>query len=92
MQKSIKRKGRHVTPDIRRFNFYQNQNPFTGSYKGINFRILPGEEFTVEIWEEALCSSLAQNKQTITFPFTEDGFAQLSDWLGERLGQRDHQE
>lgn len=77
-----------MIPDIRKFNFYSNKNTFCGSYKGTNFRIVPGDEFTLELWEDEVCSTLASEKEIVNFPFSEEGFEQLSLWLGEHLEQK----
>jgi hypothetical protein len=78
-----------MNPDIRRFNFYTSRNHFYGSQSGLSFHIAPGEEeFTVEIWDEPVCCALAQNKETFTFPFTEDGLHQIENWLGEQIALR----
>ena len=77
-----------MIPDIRRFNFYTSKNHFYGSQSGLNFHIAPGEEFTVEIWDEPLCSALVENKETVTFPFTEEGLHQIESWLAEKIQQR----
>ncbi len=81
-----------MTPDIRKFNFYQNKNTFCGSYKGVNFRIIPGEEFTLELWDTPFCSALTEQKQVQHFPFSPEGFSQLSQWLGQRLEIQDRRE
>lgn len=78
-----------MIPDIRQYSFYQNKNVFCGSYHGLNFQILPKEELVVELWEELVSSGLAKDKREKSFPFTEDGFHQLSLWLGEQFDQRD---
>ena len=78
-----------MIPDIRRFNFYTSKNHFYGSQSGLNFHIAPGEEFTVEIWDEPVCCALAQEKETITFPFTEEGLHQIENWLSEQIDKRD---
>ena len=77
-----------MTPDIRRFNFYTSKNHYYGSQSGLNFHIAPGEEeFTVETWTQPICRALAEEVETTTFPFTEEGLHQIERWLEEKIAQ-----
>ncbi len=73
--------------------FFTSGNPFTGSYKGMNYRILPvkaDEEKDVSahleaaVWDGMLCSELAEMRATADFSLDTDGLAALKDWLRQQ--------
>ena len=74
-----------MKPDIRQFNFYSNQNVFTGSYGKKNFRIVPNDSLEISIWEQPVCSDLAESTIKKEFPLTQEGFDEMSEWLGNEL-------
>lgn len=44
---------------------------------------------TIQVWVyENVSFELAQNVETQTFPWTEEGVEQIKDWLNEKLAQR----
>ena len=70
--------------------FFTSGNPFTGSHKGMNYRILPvkadeekdiSAHFEVSVWDGMLCSDLAEMRATAQFPLDTDGMAALKEWL-----------
>ena len=78
-----------MKPDIRQFNFYSNRNIFSGSYAGKNFRIVPNDCLEASIWEQPVCSDFAEITEKKDFPLTQEGFDEMSLWLGEKLEKED---
>ena len=74
-----------MKPDIRQFNFYSNHNTFSGSYGRKNFLIVPKDNLEVSIWDQPVCSGLAEFTVKKEFPLTQEGFDEMSRWLGEEL-------
>lgn len=71
--------------DIRRLEFYQNRNTFTGSCDRFRYRIQPEEAFLrVCYWRENVCYELANKVTDAEFPLTEEGFQQMIDWLEQQ--------
>lgn len=60
--------------DIPQYTYFEFGNTFTGSYGKLSYKIIPGENFTVQIWHSHLCSELADIEEEQTYPMTEDGF------------------
>ena len=82
--------------DILSLNFYNYGNPFTGSYQGMRYRIIKQKEAKDEegnilkeegllavIWPEPFAYEKTQDalKTTQLFPFSEEGKAQVIEWL-----------
>lgn len=70
--------------------FFTSGNPFSGSYKGLNYRIDPVKgnaekditaHLDVCVWPGSLCSDLSEKTATAEFPLDVDGLAQAEDWL-----------
>ncbi len=85
-----------TSDDILSLNFYNYGNPFTGSYQGMRYRIIKQKEAKDEegqiLKEEGLLASIwpepfsyektADELKTMKlFPFSEDGKAQMLEWL-----------
>lgn len=73
--------------------FFTSGNPFTGSYKGLNFKVIPvkakAEEdiaahFDVAVWTGEKCSELSEMRATTQFPLDTDGLAASEEWLREQ--------
>ena len=73
--------------------YFTSGNPFTGSYKGLNYRVLPvkakAEEeisahFEAAVWTGEKCSELSEMKATAQFPLDEEGLAATEVWLREQ--------
>lgn len=73
--------------------FFTSGNPFTGSYKGMNYRVDPvkakAEEnisahFAVCVWTGEKCSELCEMRATAQFPLDKDGLTAAEDWLREQ--------
>ena len=75
------------------FSHYKKGKPFTGSCKGIRYRIVKeaaGDEddtdkFRVDVWPEPLCYE-ATDKDKITvqrFAFSEEGYADVIRYLNK---------
>ncbi|MBQ4612949.1 MAG: hypothetical protein IJB26_05355 [Clostridia bacterium] len=71
-------------------HFFVSGNGFTGSLKGLNYRIEPvkaNEEedikahFAVFVWYGMLSSEFAEKQAEATFPLDADGRAALIAWL-----------
>lgn len=71
-------------------NFYKKE-PFTGSYRGMRYRIVKVEEeeqkfLQAACWPEPFnfASTPEEQKQYEKFPFSEEGLCRIADWLNER--------
>lgn len=89
-----------ITPeDILNLNFYKKEK-FTGSYKGMRYRIQKDHEeesdhdiFRATYWPGPYNFAVTDDslKSSATFPFTEDGKLQVVDWLNENWEkEKDH--
>ena len=85
-----------TSDDILSLNFYNYGNPFTGSYQGMRYRIVKQKEtkdeegrtikeegLLVAIWPEPFAyeKTADELKTTKLFPFSEEGKAQVLEWL-----------
>lgn len=85
--------------DILSLNFYNYGNPFTGSYKGMRYRVIKQKEvrndagevvqeqgLLVVLWPEPFSFEKTDDavKQSRLFPFSEEGKVQAVAWLNER--------
>ena len=75
-----------TSDDILSLNFYNYGNPFTGSYQGMRDEegnILKEEGLLAVIWPEPFAYEKTQDalKTTQLFPFSEEGKAQVIEWL-----------
>ena len=73
--------------------YFTSGNPFSGSYKGLNYRVDPvkakAEEdisahFAVCTWTGEKCSELSEMRSTIEFPLDVDGLVATENWLREQ--------
>ena len=69
---------------------FQNGNTFLGSFRGLRFRVKPGEAGEGEektqtlealVWYGPLCLELSRPEAEAAFPRSEEGYAALLDWL-----------
>lgn len=74
--------------DILSLNYYNYKNAFTGSYDGMNYRIIksgekPEEVLKVWVWKGPYCfTKTSEEEKTVAeFPFSEDGIEQVIAWL-----------
>lgn len=80
--------------------FWENKNTWYGSKGLARFFIKPvtvdppeGEEgqprtmLEVELWQGPLTKALSEIITTASFPMTEEGLAQTTDWLEEQAKQ-----
>ena len=76
--------------------FFINGNPFSGSYKGLNYKVVPVKgdaekeiqsHLNVCVWYGMLCSDLAEIVATAEFPMDTDGTAALEEWLKARYAE-----
>ena len=80
--------------DILSFDHYKKGKPFTGSCKGMRYRIVKeaaGDEddtdkFRVDTWPEPLCfeATADENITTQLFAFTDEGYSDVINYLNER--------
>ncbi|MBR5524337.1 MAG: hypothetical protein IKU51_03615 [Clostridia bacterium] len=70
--------------------FFTSGNPFTGSYKGLNYRIDPikGDvekditaHLEVRVWLGEKCSELSDMLATTEFPLDKEGLIAAEAWL-----------
>mgnify|MGYP003316678817 CR=1 FL=1 len=73
--------------------FFTSGNPFSGSYKGMNYRLDPvkgkaEEDITahidVRIWTGEKCSELSEMRAVTEFPLDTDGLVAAEAWLREQ--------
>lgn len=83
--------------DILNMNFYKKEK-FTGSYKGMRYRIEKSSEedndiFLVHIWPGPYNFVSTDNslKTSATFPFTPDGKQQVVSYLNEQWSARQNE-
>lgn len=80
--------------DILSFEHYKKGRPFTGSFKGMRYRIIKEEgsdvddtdKFRVDTWPEPLCYEATDNEKITVqrFAFTEDGRKDIIEYLNDR--------
>lgn len=73
--------------------FFTSGNPFTGSFKGLNYRVDPikakpeedvSAHFAVSVWLGEKCSELSEMAATTEFPLDKDGLVATEEWLKEQ--------
>ena len=73
--------------------FFTSGNPFSGSYKGLNYRVDPvkskpeediSAHFAACVWLGEKCSELSEMAATAQFPLDVDGLAATEEWLREQ--------
>ena len=76
--------------DLLSIPFYK-KSAFTGSYEGMRYRIrcVKTEEessFEAAIWPGPYIfdATADDQKETCTFPFTDEGLAQIAEWLNAK--------
>lgn len=86
--------------DILPFHFYSYKQPFTGSFRGLRYRIamkeqkMPEDEagqkperfFSASAWKEPFAyeHTPAEEIEEREFPFDEEGYRQVLEWLNEK--------
>lgn len=73
--------------------FFTSGNLFSGSYKGLNYRVDPikskpeediAAHFAACVWLGEKCSELSEMAATAQFPLDVDGLAATEEWLREQ--------
>ncbi|MBQ8683045.1 MAG: hypothetical protein IJ518_00835 [Clostridia bacterium] len=73
--------------------FFISGNPFSGSYKGLNYRVVPvkanvekdiDSHLEVAVWYGMLCSDLSEMAAREQFPLDVDGLEQTKGWLQQQ--------
>lgn len=73
--------------------FFISNNPYSGSYKGLNYLVIPvkadvekdiDSHLEVKVWYGMLCSDLSEMVATAEFPLDTDGLAATVAWLREQ--------
>lgn len=82
--------------DILSFAHYKKGRPFTGSFKGMRYRIVmekaadedDTDKFRVDTWPEPLCFEKTKEDMITTqrFSFTGDGYDDVIRYLNEMKG------
>ncbi|MCR4738781.1 MAG: hypothetical protein K5886_00810 [Lachnospiraceae bacterium] len=76
--------------DILSFNYYNSLKPFTGSDRGMRYRIIKikGDEetapsFKISVWPEPLCYEKTDRSGIIetVLPFTQEGYEEIVPYL-----------
>lgn len=73
--------------------YFQSGNPYTGSWKGLNYKIEPltdedsGEKLLgVSVWYGPFCSDVSEMVSEIFLPMTEEGLERSREHLWEQYG------
>lgn len=80
--------------DFLNMNFFTRASVFPGSLGTFRYRFqrtgwLNKPDSTIQVWVyENTSFELAQNIETETFPWTEEGVEQLRAWLEQKLAER----
>ena len=75
-------------------NFFTRAAVYPGSLGTFRYRFqrngwLNKPESTIQVWVyENVCFEQAQDVETETFPWTEEGVEAIKSWLAEKLAQR----
>lgn len=70
---------------------YFKREPFYGSYKGMQYRVMKEEDQLQAVVFPApynFKTTEEEEKEYKTFPFTQDGSREVLDWLNERYETR----
>lgn len=71
--------------DIPGFTYFAEKNNYTGSVGNVfNYKIIPGEKFSVTVWTGKFCLAKTPEENilgTTEFEFTRDGLEELKAWL-----------
>lgn len=77
--------------DIPGFTYFKEKNIYSGSVTTgssiFNYKIYPGEEFSVITWQGKFCLDKTPQEdilEKITFSFDKEGLEQLKKWLEEK--------
>ena len=73
-------------PDLYVPNYmsFNNENIFLGSYNGLRFKLSPNVEDTTilaEYWFGPLCYEKSQMDGQETFPLSQEGIDEMTQWL-----------
>ena len=80
--------------DFLNMQFFTRASVYPGSIGTFRYRFqrtgwLNKEDSTIQAWVyENVCFEQAQDVETETFPWTEEGVEALKNWLEEKLEQR----
>ena len=75
--------------DIPQFSYFEFQNPFSGSYGTLSYKITPSDSaLTVQISHSRLCSEKAEIEEEKQYPMNLDGFHELIQWLEMKVPGR----
>ena len=75
--------------DIPQYTYFEFGNTFTGSLGSFSYKIVPGEQFTIQIWHGRLCSDLAEIEEERQFPMNEESFHTMLRWLEAQVKPED---
>ncbi len=74
-------------------HFFISGNPYSGSYKGLNYRIIPvkadveknmDSHLEASVWYGMLCSDLSEMAAEATFSLDTDGLTEVEAWLRQQ--------
>ena len=83
--------------DFLDMNFFTKASVFPGSVGTFRYRFqrkgwLDKGDSTIQLWVyENTSFELAQDVETATFPWTEEGVVQIRAWLEQKLQERGHE-
>ena len=75
--------------DIPQYTYFEFGNTFTGSLGSLSYKIVPGEQFTIQIWHGRLCSDLAEIEAERQYPMNEESFHTMLRWLEAQVKPED---
>ncbi len=65
-----------------KLHYFKSGNVFTGSYKGLNYKLEPKEDLLcVSVWYGPLCSALSEMAAQTEVPMTDEGLLQSREYL-----------
>lgn len=66
-------------------HYFVSKNPYTGSWKGLNYLIMPTEEqLHITVWYGAFCREVSEIVTETDFPLSAEGLAQSREYLWEQ--------
>lgn len=68
-----------------KLSYFKSGNPFTGSWKGLNYKLIPEEDtLHIAVWYGAYCSTVSEMAAETDLPLTDDGLTKSRQYLWEQ--------
>lgn len=65
-------------------DYFTSKNPFSGSRRGFNYKIIPGETFHIFTWYGRNCSEKSEIVAEADFPLEEESRPLVCQWLDQQ--------